>query len=322
MSLLRRRPAVGASFASAPVTVANSFVLIDVTALVNGWLASPVHQFRNCDRRRRRHRGPARHQGKYRHQPSGRSRCHRNRSPGNRRTRRRGWSNRSQRARGCHRSHRRQRADRRRGHRRSCRRGWSDRPHRACGRAWRHRGNRRSRHRWTHRSDRSHRTFRSCGPHRRNRSRRSDRSYRRDWSHRAARVRPDAAGATGPTGPTGPQGTNGPTSNQFNFDPTVHPNNYTVPDTDTFIYYLVNNPAGGWTRPISFCPTPRSRAGFCTPYQPTPRPQSDPGHGDSPGERLDLYGNRWPRRKRVTPRSAPSACSATAATHWHVISTQ
>jgi hypothetical protein len=31
----------------------------------------------------------------------------------------------------------------------------------------------------------------------------------------------------------------------FTFDPTVRPNNYTIPDTDTFIYYLVNNPVGG-----------------------------------------------------------------------------
>jgi hypothetical protein len=53
-----------------------------------------------------------------------------------------------------------------------------------------------------------------------------------------------APGATGPTGATGAQGTNGPTSNQFNFDTAVHASNYTVPDTDTFIYYLLNNPSG------------------------------------------------------------------------------
>ena len=52
-------------------------------------------------------------------------------------------------------------------------------------------------------------------------------------------------GATGPTGATGPQGLNGPTSNQFNFDTTIHPNNYTIPDTDTFVYYLANNPTLG-----------------------------------------------------------------------------
>jgi hypothetical protein len=52
---------------------------------------------------------------------------------------------------------------------------------------------------------------------------------------------PGATGATGPTGPTGPQGTNGPTGNQFNFDTTLHPSGYTIPDTDTFVSYLVNN---------------------------------------------------------------------------------
>jgi hypothetical protein len=54
-----------------------------------------------------------------------------------------------------------------------------------------------------------------------------------------------AAGPTGPTGATGPSGAIGPTSNQFNFDTTIHPNNYTIPDTDPFIYYLVNNPLAG-----------------------------------------------------------------------------
>jgi hypothetical protein len=50
----------------------------------------------------------------------------------------------------------------------------------------------------------------------------------------------------GPLGPTGPQGANGPTSNQFGFDTVIHPlAGYTIPDTDTFIYYLTNN--GGST---------------------------------------------------------------------------
>ena len=35
----------GSAFASMPVTVANSFVLVDVTSLVNGWLASPATNF-------------------------------------------------------------------------------------------------------------------------------------------------------------------------------------------------------------------------------------------------------------------------------------
>src|SRR4051794_32496984 len=38
-------PAIGASFASVPVSVVNTFVLIDVTAQVNGWLASPASNF-------------------------------------------------------------------------------------------------------------------------------------------------------------------------------------------------------------------------------------------------------------------------------------
>jgi hypothetical protein len=55
---------------------------------------------------------------------------------------------------------------------------------------------------------------------------------------------PGPAGATGPTGATGAQGPNGPTSNTFNFDTVLHPSGYTIPDTDTFIYYLVNNTGG------------------------------------------------------------------------------
>ena len=56
------------------------------------------------------------------------------------------------------------------------------------------------------------------------------------------------AGAQGPigaSGAAGPTGINGPTSNQFNFDTTIHPTNYTVPDAAPYIYYLVNNPVGG-----------------------------------------------------------------------------
>lgn len=53
------------------------------------------------------------------------------------------------------------------------------------------------------------------------------------------------AGATGATGAVGPHGVNGPTSNQFNFDTAIHPNNYQIPDSAVFIYYLVNNPTAG-----------------------------------------------------------------------------
>jgi len=55
---------------------------------------------------------------------------------------------------------------------------------------------------------------------------------------------PGAAGPTGPAGATGASGASGPTSNHFNLDTTLHDSPYTVPDTDTFLYYLTNNPVG------------------------------------------------------------------------------
>ncbi len=57
------------------------------------------------------------------------------------------------------------------------------------------------------------------------------------------------AGATGPTGPPGFQGpagasgASGPTTNRFNMDPTPHSSGYTIPDTDSYLFYLVNNQA-------------------------------------------------------------------------------
>jgi Collagen triple helix repeat (20 copies) len=48
-------------------------------------------------------------------------------------------------------------------------------------------------------------------------------------------------GPEGATGPIGNRGFDGPTSNQFAFDTTVRSSGYTIPDTDTFMYYLVNN---------------------------------------------------------------------------------
>src|SRR5579872_3826210 len=51
-------------------------------------------------------------------------------------------------------------------------------------------------------------------------------------------------GLTGPTGPTGVTGTDGPTSNVFNFDVTPIANNGTIGNTDPNIYYLVDNSAG------------------------------------------------------------------------------
>jgi hypothetical protein len=57
---------------------------------------------------------------------------------------------------------------------------------------------------------------------------------------------PGAVGVTGAAGASGPQGTNGPTSSIFNFDTTLHPTGgYLIPDTDTFVYYLTNNPPAG-----------------------------------------------------------------------------
>ena len=56
---------------------------------------------------------------------------------------------------------------------------------------------------------------------------------------------PGFPGTLGPTGATGPQGANGPSGNVFTFDTTIHPSGYTIPDTDRFIYYLANNPTSG-----------------------------------------------------------------------------
>ncbi len=57
-------------------------------------------------------------------------------------------------------------------------------------------------------------------------------------------------GLTGPVGAIGASGANGPTTNQFNLDPTLRPGSgtsYTIPSTDTFLYYLTNNPVGTGT---------------------------------------------------------------------------
>ncbi|MBZ5677901.1 MAG: DNRLRE domain-containing protein [Acidobacteriia bacterium] len=54
-----------------------------------------------------------------------------------------------------------------------------------------------------------------------------------------------AIGPTGATGAAGPSGINGPTSNQFNLDTTIHASGYVIPDTDPYIYYLANNPLAG-----------------------------------------------------------------------------
>jgi hypothetical protein len=50
------------------------------------------------------------------------------------------------------------------------------------------------------------------------------------------------AGPAGATGPTGAQGANGPTSNHFNFNTVTQGSPFTIPPTDTFVYYVGNNP--------------------------------------------------------------------------------
>jgi hypothetical protein len=53
-----------------------------------------------------------------------------------------------------------------------------------------------------------------------------------------------AVGLAGAPGPTGAPGANGPSGNQFTMDTTLHNSPYTIPDTDTYLYYLTNNPPG------------------------------------------------------------------------------
>jgi len=53
------------------------------------------------------------------------------------------------------------------------------------------------------------------------------------------------AGPTGATGATGPAGANGPVNNNhFSLDTVLHNSPYTIPDSDTHLYFLTNNPAG------------------------------------------------------------------------------
>lgn len=53
-----------------------------------------------------------------------------------------------------------------------------------------------------------------------------------------------AVGLAGSAGATGSAGANGPSGNHFNMDTTLHDSPYTIPDTDTYLYYLTNNPVG------------------------------------------------------------------------------
>jgi hypothetical protein len=54
-------------------------------------------------------------------------------------------------------------------------------------------------------------------------------------------------GPAGTTGSVGAQGTNGPAGNTFGMDPTARTTGYTIPATDTFTYYLINNSTGPQT---------------------------------------------------------------------------
>jgi hypothetical protein len=53
-----------------------------------------------------------------------------------------------------------------------------------------------------------------------------------------------STGPNGPTGPTGAQGANGPTGNVFSMQTTALSTGATISDTDTHMYYLVDNSGG------------------------------------------------------------------------------
>jgi hypothetical protein len=129
-----------------------------------------------------------------------------------------------------------------------------------------------------------------------------------------------AAGAIGPTGPTGAQGANGPTSNQFNFDPTVHPNNYTVPDADTFIYYLVNNPAAGGTANLNLPhATVKGRILYAIPANASPA--STRVTVTAQGSDLIFTGTSAAPQANYSSQR-PISLFSDGSGRWHVISTQ
>ena len=131
---------------------------------------------------------------------------------------------------------------------------------------------RRHRSAWPARSGRSLRRsgFRRCPRSRR--PRRCSRSIRSGWPHRRfgfGRLHgaPGLAGATGPSGPSGPQARperkahpvfrvrsvppepparmERPLTNLISIPPRPRQaRSYTIPATDTFLYYLTNNPVG------------------------------------------------------------------------------
>jgi hypothetical protein len=130
-----------------------------------------------------------------------------------------------------------------------------------------------------------------------------------------------AAGVTGPTGPVGPQGVNGPTSNQFNFDSTVHSTNYTVPDTDTFIYYLVNNPAGGGPANLILPhASVKGRILYAIPANASP---AGPNRVTVTAQGSDsIFTGTQATALTSFSSQRPISLFSDGGTHWHVISTQ
>ncbi len=127
-------------------------------------------------------------------------------------------------------------------------------------------------------------------------------------------------GAAGPTGPTGPQGANGPTSNQFNFDATVHPNNYTVPDSDAFIYYLVNNPVAGGVANLNLPhATVKGRILYAIPANASPAPERV--KVTAQGSDSIFTGTSAAAQANYSSQR-PISLFSDGSGHWHVISTQ
>jgi len=129
-----------------------------------------------------------------------------------------------------------------------------------------------------------------------------------------------AAGATGPTGPSGAQGANGPTSNQFNFDQVVHPSNYTVPDSDTFIYYLVNNPVGGGAATL-ILPHASVKGRILYVIPANASPAGNRVTVTAQGSDL-IFTGTLPAAQGSFTSQRPISLFSDGGTRWHVISTQ
>ena len=101
---------------------------------------------------------------------------------------------------------------------------------------------------------------------------------------------------------------------------TVHPNNYTVPDTDTFIYYLVNNPVGGGVANLNLPhATVKGRILYAIPANASPASSrvtvtaqgSDSIFTGTQATALTIYSSQ-----------RPISLFSDGGGHWHVISTQ